>query len=123
MFRYFKTVVVILKFISSLVVSVIMAKPIRAGNFSNNTYIQFKSNGDRNRNLSAPEHLNELEPYLRDIIISLQKSDTWKIQVTIAIKFISSKDIDKELIMHWKSDKKRIMHSKSGNMEFMAYDR
>ena len=43
-----------------------------------------------------------IKPYLRDIIINLQKSDTWKIQLTIAIKFISSKDTD--------------------NTEFMSYD-
>ena len=32
---------------------------------------------------------------MRDIIIDLQSSDTWKIQLTIAINFISSKDTEK----------------------------
>ena len=49
---------------------------------------------------------------MRDIIINLQKSDTWKIQLTIAINFISSKDYDEKLVMH----------SKSNNIEFMSYD-
>ena len=49
---------------------------------------------------------------MRDIIINLQKSDTWKIQLTIAINFISSKDVDE----------KRVMHLKSDNIEFMPYD-
>ena len=49
---------------------------------------------------------------MRDIIIDLQKSDTWKIQLTIATNFISSKDVDEE----------RVMHSKSNNIEFMLYD-
>ena len=31
-----------------------------------------------------------------DIIIDLPESDTWKIQLTIAINFISSKDVDEE---------------------------
>ena len=49
---------------------------------------------------------------MRDIIINLQNSDTWKIQLTITINFISSKDVDE----------KRVMHSKSNNIEFMSYD-
>ena len=47
-----------------------------------------------------------------DIIINLQKSDSWKIQLTIAINFISSKYVDEE----------RVMHSKGNNIEFMSYD-
>ena len=49
---------------------------------------------------------------MRDIIINHQKSDTWKIQLTIAINFTSSKDVDEE----------SVMHSKSDNKEFMSYD-
>ena len=46
------------------------------------------------------------------IAINLQKSDTWKIQLTIAINFISSKDVDEE----------HVMNSKSNNIEYMLYD-
>ena len=49
---------------------------------------------------------------MRDIIINLQKSDTWKIQLTNAINFISSKDDYEE----------RVMYSKSNNIEFMIHD-
>ena len=87
-------------------------KPLRVGNFLNNNYIEYESNGDRNKNLLVKEYLVRIKPYLRDLIINLQKSDTWKIQLTIAINFISSKDIDEE----------RLMHSKSYNIEFMSYD-
>ena len=45
-------------------------------------------------------------------MINLQKSDKWKIRLTIAINFTSSKNVDKE----------RVMHSKSDNIEFMYYD-
>ena len=38
--------------------------------------------------------------------------DTWRFQLTMAIDFISSKDTDKE----------RVMHSKNDNVEFMIYD-
>ena len=48
---------------------------------------------------------------MRDIIINLQKSGTWKVQLTIAINFISSKDADEE----------QVMHLESNNIEFMTY--
>ena len=49
---------------------------------------------------------------MRDIIINLQKSDTWKVSLTIAVNFISSEDVDEVLVMH----------SKSNNIEFKLYD-
>ena len=81
------------------------------GNFWNNNYIKYESSGDRNKNLSVKEYLDKIKPYLRDIIINLQKSDTWKIQLTIPINFISSK-YDEECVMHLKND----------NIEFMSYN-
>ena len=50
---------------------------------------------------------------MRDIIIDLQKSGKRKVQLIIAINFISSKGVD-EL---------RVLHSKSNNTEFMTYDK
>ena len=49
---------------------------------------------------------------MTDIIINLQEPDTWKIQLTIAINLISSKDAEEE----------RVMHSKSDNIKFMSYN-
>ena len=49
---------------------------------------------------------------MRDIIINLQKCGTWKVQFTITINFISSKDVYDECVMH----------SESGNIDFMTYD-
>ena len=49
---------------------------------------------------------------MRDITITLHKSETWKIQLTIAIDFASSKNFDEERIMLWKS----------GNIEFISFD-
>ena len=68
--------------------------------FYNNDYVKYESNGDRNRNLSLNEYLSKIKPYLRDIIIDVQNSDTWKIQLTIASSFISSKDVEKERVMN-----------------------
>ena len=64
-------------------------KPKGASNFHNKNYIEYESNGDGNRNLSLDKYLNKIEPYLRDITIDLQKSDTWEIELTITINFIS----------------------------------
>ena len=61
-------------------------KPKRVSSFWNNSYIEYESNSDKNSNLSLDEHLIKIKPYLKDIIIDLQSSDTWKIQLTIAIK-------------------------------------
>ena len=62
--------------------------------------------------MSLDEYLKNIETYLRNIIISCQSSDTWKIQLTIAIKFISSKDTKEEHIMHLDSD----------NTKFISYN-
>ena len=57
------------------------------------------------KNLSLREYLNKIKLYLRNIIIDLQESDTWKFQLTIAINFISWKDDEEEHLMHSKSNK------------------
>ena len=42
-------------------------KPVRASNFDCNNYIEYESNGDKNKTLSIKEHLDETELYLKDI--------------------------------------------------------
>ena len=59
-------------------------------NFWNNNYIEYESNGDKKRNLSLDQDFHKIEPYLRNIMINLQNSDTWQIQLIIAIDIISS---------------------------------
>ena len=41
---------------------------------------------------------------MKDIINNLNKSDTWKIELTMEINFVSFKDTDEEQVMHSKSD-------------------
>ena len=74
-------------------------KPVRVGNFWSNNYIEYESNRDRNKTLSVQEYLIETRTYLKYIIIDLKKSDTWNIQLTVAINFISSEDNDEESVM------------------------
>ena len=77
-----------------------------------NSYFEYRSNCDRNKNLSLKEYLYQVKPYLKDIVTDLQESDTWKIQLTIAINFISSKHAEEE----------RAMHLTSNNEDFFTDD-
>ena len=85
-------------------------KPLRLSSFWSNNYIEYESKIDR-KTLSVKEYLNKIRPYLKDIINNLNNSCTWKIQVTITINCISSKDNhdDEEHVMHSKHDNKEIM--------------
>ena len=86
-------------------------KPVRVNNIWSNNYIEYKSNGDKNKILSAEENVNKIRPYLKGIINNLKTSDTQKIQLTITNNFISSLYNDEEHVMHSKSDNVEIMIS------------
>ena len=64
-------------------------EPKRLSNFQNNNCNVYESNGDKNRKLSLDKYLYKIKPYLRNIIINLQNSDAWKIQLILEINFIS----------------------------------
>ena len=72
--------------------------------FFNNRCIEYKSNAERNENVSLKEYLEKIKPYLRDLITDLVESDTWKNPLALIINFISSKDAAKERVMHAKTD-------------------
>ena len=75
----------------------------------NYTAIKDESNGDRNKTLLVEEYLNKITPCLKDSINNIKKTDTWKVQLTIASNFISSMDNDKERVMNLKSDNIEMM--------------
>ena len=102
-------------------------KPILTRGAFNGNYIQYKSRGDKAKDLSIKKYLNMIKPYLSDKINDNKTSglerysshnktwveetpSEWKIQLTMAINFISSKD----------SDETRTMHTKSNNVEIMV---
>ena len=87
-------------------------KPVRAGNFWSNNYIDPESNSDTNKTISIEVYLNKVWSCLKDIINNLKKSDALNFQLTIEINFISSKGNDEE----------RVMHSKSNNIEFLIFN-
>ena len=101
-------------------------KPIIAKSAFDGSYIQYESKGDKGKNLSIKKYLNIIKPYLIDVINEHkthglvryhsgnkswleETSSEWKIQLAMAINFISCKD----------SDETRTMHTKSSNVEIM----
>ena len=50
-------------------------KPARVGNFHSKNYIDFKSNGNKNKAISIKDYLEQTKPY--------KTSDSYKIQLTI----------------------------------------
>ena len=54
-------------------------KPVRAGNFWSRNYIEYESNGNKNKTPSIEKYFTKIRPYLKYIINNLKKSDTWKI--------------------------------------------
>ena len=64
---------------------------------------------NRGKTLSIKDYLDEIKPYLSDIINDDETQAEWKIKLTMAINFFSSKD----------SEETRIMHSYSYNIEIM----
>ena len=101
-------------------------KPIIGRGAFNSSYIQYESKGDKGKNLSIKKYLNMIKPYLIDIINNHktrglvryhsgnkswleETSSEWKIQLTMAISFIPSKDSDETRTMHAKSNKVEIM--------------
>ena len=58
-------------------------------NVCHNNYIEYESNGDKNKTLSVKEFLDIIRPYLRKIINDYEKQGEWKTQLTIAINLFS----------------------------------
>ena len=56
-------------------------------------------------------YLDEIKPFLKNIINNFKNSGTRKLQLTIAINFICFKD----------TNEKCLIHSKSNNIEIMIY--
>ena len=104
-------------------------KPIITKGAFNSNYIQYESmkSEGKNKHLSVEEYLDQIRPYLRDIINDHKTQGEWrihsgntiikqktqsegKIELTMAINFISSKK---------DSDETRLMPTRSYNIEIM----
>ena len=102
-------------------------EPILVKSAFDGNYIQYESREDKRKNLSIKRYLKMIRPYLSDLINKHKThglaryhsgnkswigktSSEWKIQITMAINFISSKDFDET----------RTMYTKSNNVEIMV---
>ena len=65
--------------------------------------------------LTIKSLLHEIIPCLKGIANNLKKSGTWKIQLTIAVIFISFIDNDAEGVMHSKNENVEIMINDEAN--------
>ena len=78
-----------------------------------NNYIEYTSKEDDYKILSPEEYLDEIRPYLRDLINDHKTSGEWKIQLVMLNRCVSSK----------KFEETRSAYSVSDNIEiFMDID-
>ena len=84
-------------------------KPVRIGNAFSINYIEYKSNGDKDKTLSTKDYHDEIKPYLSDIINDHKTQGEWEIHLTKAINFFSSKNSEEIHTMHSKSDNMKIL--------------
>ena len=75
--------------------------------FSNN-YIEYESEGNKNKMLSIEEYLIKIRTYMSTMINYLKTQDEWKSQLTIVMNFFPSKDNNETRTMHSNSDKKTL---------------
>ena len=66
-------------------------KPVIINGAFNNNYIQYESKGNNDKIVTVDKYLDIIRPYLRDIINDHKIESEWKIQLTIAMNFVSSK--------------------------------
>ena len=64
-------------------------EPIRTDTAFSSNYIEYKSNGDKEKRLSIEEYLNNIRTYFSNIIDDHKTHGERKIQLIIAIKFLS----------------------------------
>ena len=79
-------------------------KPTRIGNAFSTNYIEYESNGDKDKKLLIKEYLDIIRPYLGNIINNHKTQGEWKIQLSLAINFASSKDFKETCTMYTNSD-------------------
>ena len=77
-----------------------------------NNYKYYESRGDKDKKLSVKQYLYKIMPYLRDIINDHKairnESKEWKIQITMHVNFISSKDTGEMRTIFARSDNEEI---------------
>ena len=84
---------------------------MRIGNAFSSNCSEYKSNGGKGKILSLNDKLDVIRQYLSHTINDHKTQGEWKIQLTMAINFISSKDSEEIRTMYTKSDNIEIIIS------------
>ena len=84
-------------------------EPVRTINAFNNNYIEYASNGDKNKIFSVKEYLDMIRQYMSDVIDDHKTQGEWEILITMEINFTSSNDSNETGTMHPNSDNIEIM--------------
>ena len=80
-------------------------KPILVKSSFKGNYKYYESRGDKEKRLSVRQYLNKIVPHLYDLINNLRiPRRVWKIQISMRINFISSKDTAETRIIYVWSD-------------------
>ena len=74
-----------------------------------NNYIKYESKGDKDKILSVTEYLDMIRPYLSGMINDHKTQGESKIQLTMSINVMSSKDSEETCTMHTKTLNVEIM--------------
>ena len=90
-------------------------KPIETYETFDNSYVEYQSEGNKDKILSIKEYLNMIRPYLSDIINN--HKDEWKIQLSMRNNFIHSVDF-KDSEDFEDSNKTRVMFTNSDNVVY-----
>ena len=56
-------------------------EPVRSSNAFNNNYVEYESNGDKDKILTVKEYLDMIKQYLSNIINDHKTQGEWKIQL------------------------------------------
>ena len=90
-------------------------KPIKIrGAFSDN-FVEYQSNGDRDKSISIARYLNIIRENLRKLIDSKKNNGEWNIQLIMKINFISSRHFIESKDLYSKSDNFEIMMGANTN--------
>ena len=85
-------------------------KPIFVKSSFNGNYKYYESRGDKEKRLSVKQYLNKITPYLYDLINDHRIARrVWKIQISMRVNFISSKDTGETRTIYVWSDNLSIM--------------
>ena len=93
-------------------------KPILVKSFFNGNYKYYESRGDKEKRLSVKQYLNKITQHLYDLINDHKIArKVWKIQISMRVNFISSKDTgETRTIYVWSNNESIMWGSDAGDI-------